>query len=338
MLLHWSEAMNGPYLDFEKPVLELEAQLEELRLRAGRGDAGGEAVRKLRKKLQKVRRDTFAALTPWQRTLLARHPARPYFLDLAGHLFEEMVEIHGDRLFRDDPSIVAFLATFEGQPVVAVGHQKGRNVKENLHRNFGMPHPEGYRKALRAMELAAKFGKPVLTFIDTPGAYPGLGAEERGQSEAIARNLYEMARLPVPLVTTVIGEGGSGGALAIGVGDRVLMLENSIYSVISPEACAAILWRNDRSRAPDAAEALKLTAQKALEFGLIDEVVQEPPGGIHRDTALGANILRRAIRRHLAELQGKETVELVEERGRKYRAMGDYTEKAPPPKEDKPPA
>jgi len=327
--------MSSAYLDFEKPVLELETQLEQLQLRARRDEASREAMRKVRKKLQKVRRDTFDALTPWQRTLLARHPARPYFLDLVEQMFEQVTEIHGDRAFRDDPAIVTFLATFEGQSVVAIGQQKGRNVKDNIHRNFGMPHPEGYRKALRAMKLAEKFGKPVLTFIDTPGAYPGIGAEERGQSEAIARNLYEMVQLRVPVVTTVIGEGGSGGALAIGVGDRVLMLENATYSVISPEACAAILWRNDRSRAPEAADTLKLTAQKAREFGLIDEVVREPPGGIHRNAVLGAHILRRVIRRHLRELCRKETDALVAERAAKYRAMGEFTEILSP--EEKPP-
>ena len=322
--------MTTSFLDFEKPVLELETQLEEMRHLVRRDESKRDAMRKLRKKLQKVRRETFSNLTPWQRTLLARHPARPYFLDLAEHLFEEAVEIHGDRSYRDDPSVVALLARFEGTSVVAVGHQKGRNVKDNIHRNFGMPHPEGYRKALRAMKLAEKFSKPVLTFIDTPGAYPGIGAEERGQSEAIARNLFEMARLRTPVITAVIGEGGSGGALAIGVGDRVLMLENSIYSVISPEACAAILWRNDRSRAADAADALKLTAQSAKESGLIDEVVQEPAGGIHRNPAMGAGILRRVIRRHLRELRGKDTGTLLRERSAKYRAMGAFEEKVPP--------
>jgi len=328
--------MSTSFLDFEQPVLELETQLEDMRQLVRRDESKRDAMRKLRKKVQKVRRETFRSLTPWQRTLLARHPARPYFLDLAEHLFEEATEIHGDRSFRDDPSVVALLAVFEGTSVVAVGHQKGRNVKDNIHRNFGMPHPEGYRKALRAMKLAEKFRKPVLTFIDTPGAYPGIGAEERGQSEAIARNLFEMAQLRTPIVSTVIGEGGSGGALAIGVGDRVLMLENSIYSVISPEACAAILWRNDRSRAADAADALKLTAQVAKKSALIDEVVQEPPGGIHRNPAMGANILRRVIRRHLGELREKETDALVRERGAKYRAMGAFEEKAAPPGDQSP--
>jgi acetyl-CoA carboxylase carboxyl transferase subunit alpha len=248
-------------------------------------------------------------------------------------MFEETTEIHGDRAFRDDPSIVILLARFEGSSVVAVGHQKGRNVKDNIFRNFGMPHPEGYRKALRAMKLAEKFGKPVLTCIDTPGAYPGIGAEERGQSEAIARNIYEMSRLRVPVITTVIGEGGSGGALAIGVADRVLMLENSVYSVISPEACAAILWRNDKSRAPEAADTLKIAAQEALRFKLIDEVVQEPPGGIHRDRIMGANVLRRVIRRHLRELTGRPLDDLLSARLEKFRSMGEFDQPPEPVKE-----
>lgn len=327
--------MNISSLDFEKPVLDLETQLEELQLLVREKRASRDAVRKLRKKLQKVRRDTFADLSPWQRTLLARHPDRPYFLDLAGHIFEEAIEVHGDRAFRDDPSIVTLLARFEGQSVFAIGHQKGRNVKDNIHRNFGMPHPEGYRKALRIMKMAEKFGKPVLSFIDTPGAHPGIGAEKRGQSEAIARNLYEMSRLRVPIIATVIGEGGSGGALAIGVADRVLMFENAVYSVISPEACAAILWRNDRSRAPDAADALRLTAQYARRFSLIDEVVREPIGGIHRNPAHGANVLRRVIRRHLRELVSMDGEERVEARHRKFRNMGEFAEEELP--EEKPP-
>jgi len=327
--------MSETILDFEKPLLKLEARLEELRLQGTGEKSQREAIRKLRKKLQKLRHETFSNLTPWQRTLLARHPDRPYFLDLAELMFEEATEIHGDRAYRDDPSIVILLARFEGRSVVAVGHQKGRNVKDNIHRNFGMPHPEGYRKALRAMKLAEKFRKPVVTFIDTPGAYPGIGAEERGQSEAIARNIYEMSKLRVPVITTVIGEGGSGGALAIGVADRVLMLENSVYSVISPEACAAILWRNDRSRAPEAADRLKIAAPEALRFKLIDEVVQEPPGGIHRDRIMGANVLRRVIRRHLRELEGMETDDLLSKRLEKYRSMGEFDE-APEPVGDTP--
>jgi acetyl-CoA carboxylase carboxyl transferase subunit alpha len=324
--------MSETILDFEKPVLQLEAGLEELKLQGSADKSRRGAIRKLRKKLQKLRHETFSNLTPWQRTLLARHPDRPYFLDLAGLMFEEATEIHGDRAFRDDPSIVILLARFEGSSVVAVGHQKGRNVKDNIYRNFGMPHPEGYRKALRAMKLAEKFGKPVLTFIDTPGAYPGIAAEERGQSAAIARNIYEMSRLRVPVITTVIGEGGSGGALAIGVADRVLMLENSVYSVISPEACAAILWRNDRSRAPEAADTLKIAAQEALRFKLVDEVVQEPPGGIHRDRVMGANVLRRVIRRHLRELTGQPLEDVLSARLEKYRSMGEFDQNPEPEK------
>lgn len=322
--------MSETILDFEKPVLKLEAKLEELRLQGTEEKSQREAVRKLKKKLQRLRHETFTKLTPWQRTLLARHPDRPYFLDLAELMFEEATEIHGDRAYRDDPSIVALLARFEGRSVVAVGQQKGRNVKDNIRRNFGMPHPEGYRKALRAMKIAEKFGKPVITFIDTPGAYPGIGAEERGQSEAIARNIYEMSRLQVPIVSTVIGEGGSGGALAIGVADRVLMLENSVYSVITPEACAAILWRNDRSRAPEAAEMLKLSAPAALGFKLIDEMVHEPPGGIHRDPIMGANVLRRVLRRHLRQLEEMDTDTLLSRRVEKYRAMGEFSETSAP--------
>jgi acetyl-CoA carboxylase carboxyl transferase subunit alpha len=322
--------MSETILEFEKPILKLEAKLEALRLQGMEDKSQREAVRKLRKKLQKLRHETFSGLTPWQRTLLARHPDRPYFLDLAELIFEEVTEIHGDRSYRDDPAVIILLARFEGRSVVAVGHQKGRNVKDNIYRNFGMPHPEGYRKALRAMKLAEKFGKPVVTFIDTPGAYPGIGAEERGQSEAIARNIYEMSRLRVPVISTVIGEGGSGGALAIGVGDRVLMFENSVYSVISPEACAAILWRNDRSRAPEAADTLKLTASEALRFKLIDEVVQEPSGGIHRDRIMGANVLRRVIRRHLQELMETGTDDLLSRRLEKYRSMGEFSETVGP--------
>jgi len=283
-------------------------------------------VAKLRRKIRRLRHDIFAKLTPWQRTQIARHPARPYFLDFAKLMFEDTIEIHGDRTYADDQSIVTLLARFEGRSVVAIGHQKGRNVKENILRNFGMPNPEGYRKALRAMRLAEKFGKPVLTFIDTPGAYPGIGAEERGQSEAIARNIQDMSQLRIPVVCTVIGEGGSGGALAIGVGNRVQMLQNAVYSVISPEACAAILWRDDRSRAPEAAGTLKMSAGDALGFGLIDEIVREPLGGAHRDHRWAANLLRRNLRRNLAELAGLSGDELVRQREDKFRNMGRFTE------------
>jgi len=317
--------MHGA-LDFEKPLLEAEGKLEELFAEAGGRFVSLEEVAKLRRKIRRLRHDIFSRLTPWQRTQIARHPARPYFLDLAKLMFDDAIEIHGDRAFADDASIVTLLARFEGRSVVAIGHQKGRNVKENIARNFGMPNPEGYRKALRALRLADKFGKPVLTFIDTPGAYPGIGAEERGQSEAIARSIQEMSQLGVPVVCTVVGEGGSGGALAIGVGNRVLMLENAIYSVISPEACAAILWRDDRSRAPEAAETLKMSARDALGFGLIDEIVREPLGAAHRNPRWAANLLRRALRRNLADLAGLSRGELVRLREEKFRNMGRFTE------------
>jgi acetyl-CoA carboxylase carboxyl transferase subunit alpha len=318
--------MNVVALDFEKPLLEAEGRLEELLTRDKGEYVSLEEVKKLRRKIRHLRHGIFSKLTAWQRTQIARHPQRPYFLDLARLMFEDVVEIHGDRTFADDQSIVTLLARFEGRSVVAVGHQKGRNVKENILRNFGMPQPEGYRKAMRAMRLAEKFGKPILTFIDTPGAYPGIGAEERGQSEAIARSIYDMSELAVPVICSVVGEGGSGGALAIGVGNRVLMLENSVYSVISPEACAAILWRDDRKRAPEAAETLKIQAPDALRFGLIDEVVREPLGGAHRSHAWAANLLRRAIRRHLRELSALGPDELVAQRHAKFRAMGRFHE------------
>jgi acetyl-CoA carboxylase carboxyl transferase subunit alpha len=313
-------------LDFEKPLLEAEANLETLFADAHGRFVSLEEVAKLRRKIRRQRHDIFAKLTPWQRTQIARHPARPYFLDFAKLMFEDVTEIHGDRTFADDQSIVTLLARLEGRSVVAIGHQKGRNVKENILRNFGMPHPEGYRKALRAMKLAEKFGKPVLTFIDTPGAYPGIGAEERGQSEAIARNIQDMSQLTVPVICTVIGEGGSGGALAIGVGNRVQMLQNAIYSVISPEACAAILWRDDRSRAPEAAETLKMSAGDALGFGLIDEIVREPLGGAHRNHRWAANLLRRSLRRSLADLSQLSGEELVRQREDKFRNMGRFSE------------
>ncbi len=309
-------------LEFEKPIVELENKLAELER-----DGGDQAeLERLRRKLAKTRETIYANLTPWHRTLIARHPNRPYFLDLMPLLMDDFLEIHGDRLFGDDQALVAGLGVFEGRGVVVVGHQKGRNIKENLSRNFGMPHPEGYRKALRAMKLAEKFGKPVLAFIDTPGAYPGIGAEERGQAEAIARNIYEMARLRTPVVSVVIGEGGSGGALAIGVADRVLMMENAWYSVISPEACAAILWRDDKSKIPEAAEALRLDAKSALEMGIIDGIVPEPEGGAHRDVQGAAARLKESLSGALAALAGRAPGDLVAERYEKFRRMGRVVE------------
>jgi acetyl-CoA carboxylase carboxyl transferase subunit alpha len=269
--------------------------------------------------------DAAPTRTRMERVLLARHQERPFTLDYVRMLFDDWVELHGDRKFRDDPSIVGGWASLADRSVMVIGHQKGRDMKENLHRNFGSPHPEGYRKAERLMHLAAKFRRPVMTFVDTQGAYPGIGAEERGQAEAIARNLLVMAGLPVPIITTIIGEGGSGGALGIAVADRVLMLENSIYSVISPEGCAAILWRS-RDRAEDAAEAMKLTAPDLAEFGIVDEVVPEPPGGAHLDADAAAVALGEALGRHLEEIADVEPRELVARRREKYYAMGRWDE------------
>src|SRR5262249_41338789 len=267
----------------------------------------------------------YTRLTAWQRAQIARHPRRPRTLDLVGMLFEDWVELHGDRLYGDDRAVVGGLARFEGAPVVVIGHQKGRDTRENIARNFGMPHPEGYRKALRLMQLAAKFRVPVVTFIDTPGAYPGLGAEERGQAGAIARNLYEMASLPTAILSVVTGEGGSGGALAVAVGNRVLMLEYAIYSVISPEGCAAILW-GDAQKAPDAAGLMRVTAPDLLRLGVIDAIVPEPIGGAHRDWEAAASSLRAALRDQLAELRKKSARQLVEERYARFRRIGVFEE------------
>lgn len=267
--------------------------------------------------------ETQAQSEAWRRVQLARHPKRPHCLDYVGRLFTDFHEIHGDRTFADDPAIVCGFAFFEGAPVMIVGEQKGRDTKQKLLRNFGMPKPEGYRKALRVMQIAAKFGRPVITFLDTPGAYPGIDAEERGQAEAIARNLREMSRLASPVVCVCIGEGGSGGALALGIGNRVAMLENAVYSVISPESCAAIIWR-DSSKAELAAAALRLTAQDLLAFGLIDEIVPEPPGGAHEDPEAAAELLRANLRRVLQELTGLSASELLQHRYAKFRKMGNF--------------
>jgi acetyl-CoA carboxylase carboxyl transferase subunit alpha len=307
-------------LDFEKPIVELERKIDELKQLQVESDFSAE-IQKLEKKARHLQEKVFAELTPWQKVQLSRHPGRPYMLDYVQLLFEDFVELHGDRNFADDESVVGGLARFEGRPVVVIGHQKGRNTKENLRRNFGMPRPEGYRKALRLMRLADRFRRPVLTFIDTPGAYPGIGAEERGQAEAIAKNLQVMSTLEVPILATVIGEGGSGGALAIGVADRILMLEYSIYSVISPEPCSSILWR-DPSHAAEAAQALKLTAPDIARLGIADEVVPEPPGGAHRDFAAAAANLRPVLARELQALERLPVHELVAERYLKFRRMG----------------
>ena len=315
-------------LDFEQPLLELETRLATLQAQED-SPRLREEIAKLEERLERQRQKTYASLTAWQRTQLARHPKRPHARDYIRVLFDDFIELHGDRLYGDDATIVSGLARFEGQGVVVIGHQKGRDTREKIARNFGMPHPEGYRKALRLMQLAEKFGKPVLTFIDTPGAYPGLGAEERGQAEAIARNLREMAGLRTPIVAVVTGEGGSGGALAIGMGNRVLMLEYAIYSVISPEGCAAILW-GDAARAPDAAESMKITAPDLVRLGVIDAIVPEPVGGAHRDWDGAAAHLRAALRSHLGDLASKSGDALVAERYEKFRRMGAFEEASRP--------
>jgi acetyl-CoA carboxylase carboxyl transferase subunit alpha len=311
-------------LEFEKPLLELENRIAELRASEEPREARDE-IAKLEERLARQQQRVYSGLTAWQRAQIARHPKRPHTLDLINLLLEDWVELHGDRVFGDDKAIVGGLATFDGEPVVLIGHQKGRDTRENIARNFGMPHPEGYRKALRLMQFAAKFGKPIITFIDTPGAYPGLGAEERGQAEAIARNLREMAGRPTPVICVVTGEGGSGGALAIGVGNRVLMLEYAIYSVISPEGCAAILW-GDAAKAPEAAELMRVTAPDLLKLGVIDAIVPEPVGGAHRNWEATAASLRAALRDQLWQLKSKSEAELIEERHEKFRRIGVFEE------------
>ncbi len=313
--------------DFEKPVVELEKKIMEME-EYGRetGIDLSEDIKRLTRKAEALRKEVYSKLTPWQRVQLARHPDRPYTLDYINRMFSDFIELHGDRYFADDPAMVAGIGKFDKYRVAVVGHQKGRDVKENLYRNFGMPHPEGYRKALRIMRLAAKYNLPVLSFLDTPGAYPGIGAEERGQAEAIARNLFEMSHLPVPIIITIIGEGASGGALGIGVGDVILMMENCWYSVISPEGCAAILWR-DNSKASLAAEAMKLTAPDLLKLKIIDKIIQEPPGGAHWDHDKAANILKQAIKEELDRLVKIDPTELVKRRVEKFSKMGYWIEK-----------
>jgi acetyl-CoA carboxylase carboxyl transferase subunit alpha len=311
-------------MQFEKSIHELEQQIERLQeLAEERGLDAGAEIQDLERKLDTLKRDTYDRLTPVDRVQIARHPRRPFTLDYIERIFTDFIELHGDRAFRDDEAIVGGWARLRGESVMVVGQQKGRDMKENLRRNFGMPHPEGYRKALRLMRLAEKFGRPVITLIDTPGAYPGIGAEERGQAEAIARNLMVMARLRVPIVSAVIGEGGSGGALALGVADRVLMFSNSIYSVISPEGCAAILWKTPDAR-DQAAAALKLTAADLQELGVIDGVVPEPLGGAHAEWDEAAARLEDALAAALAELRGLPPEELLLRRGEKYERMGAW--------------
>ena len=309
------------HLDFEKPLVDLKLKIRELReYSTDNVDFSGE-IAKLEKKAEKLRNDIFSNLNRWQRTQLARHQNRPYTLDYIDMIFTDWFEVHGDRNFRDDPALVCGFARFNGEPCAVIGHQKGRGTKEKVYRNFGMPNPEGYRKAIRVMQMAEQFGLPIFTFIDTPGAFPGIGAEERGQAEAIARNLREMAALKVPVIVTVTGEGGSGGALALAVGNKVMMMEYSVYAVISPEGCAAILW-NDGAKGPQAAEALKLTAKDVNELGcVIDDVIPEPAGGAHNDPQLAAANMKEYLQKHLDELNKLSDDELVEQRYQKFRAM-----------------
>ena len=315
-------------LDFEQPLIDLETRITALEEGEDPAQAREEIAR-LEERLARLRQRTYASLTAWQRTQIARHPKRPHTRDFCRLLFDDFVELHGDRLYGDDAAIVGGLARFEGYGVVVIGHQKGRDTREKIARNFGMQHPEGYRKALRFMQLAERFGKPVITFIDTPGAFPGIAAEERGQAEAIARNLRAMAALRTPLVAIVTGEGGSGGALAIGMGNRVLMLQYAVYSVISPEGCAAILW-GDAAKAPEAADLMRITAPDLLRLGVIDGIVEEPVGGAHRDWDATAATLRGVLRNVLADLRTKPLDAVVAERHEKFRRMGVFEEAAVP--------
>ncbi|MDA9993960.1 acetyl-CoA carboxylase carboxyltransferase subunit alpha [Burkholderiales bacterium] len=318
--------MKTTFLDFEQPVAELESKIEDLRFVQDDSAVDiSEEIRRLRKKSDSVTKEIYAKLSAWQISQVARHPQRPYTMDYIESLFSGFEEIHGDRLFADDPSVIGGIARFNDSSVVVIGHQKGRDTKEKLYRNFGMPKPEGYRKALRLMELAEKFKMPVFTFVDTPGAYPGVGAEERGQSEAIGRNLYAMARLRVPIVTTIVGEGGSGGALAIAVGDIVQSLQYSIYSVISPEGCASILWKS-AEKASVAAEALGITASRLKTLGLIDKIVSEPLGGAHRDQAAMCQTLKKSLEDSLASIIDLSPDKLVEKRLARIMSYGKFVE------------
>ena len=322
-------ALKTTFLEFEQPVASLEEKIEELRF--AQDDSAvdiSEEIGRLQKKSDTLTKDLYAKLTPWQVALVARHPQRPYTLDYVRDCFTDFHELHGDRSFSDDLSIVGGMARFNGQACMVIGHQKGRDTKERAARNFGMPKPEGYRKALRLMKLAEKFGLPVFTFVDTPGAYPGIDAEERGQSEAIGHNLYAMAELKVPIIATVIGEGGSGGALAIAMGDQVLMLQYSTYSVISPEGCASILWKN-ADKASEAAEIMGITAHRLKALGLIDKIVAEPVGGAHRDPTQMAQLLKRALADSLRQFQGVRTADLLTQRYARLAAYGKFKEIAP---------
>jgi acetyl-CoA carboxylase carboxyl transferase subunit alpha len=316
------ESGKGVTTERQREIDRLEKDVEELRRLAGDAEAEKELER-VRQQVRELRREFYSHLGPWQRAQIARHPQRPYTLDYVGFLFTDFIELHGDRGYGDDKALIAGLAKFHGRPIAVVGHQKGRDMKQRLLRNFGQPKPEGYRKALRVMQLAAKFGRPILSFVDTQGAYPGIDAEERGQAEAIARNLREMARLPVPIIVTVTGEGGSGGALAIAVGDKVNILENSFYSVISPEGCAAIMWR-DAAKAETAAEALKITAKDLKGLGIVDEIVPEPEGGAHVEPEATARIIDEVLDRQLVVLAQQSTKALLDSRYEKFRKMGQF--------------
>lgn len=311
--------MNGIWLDFERPIIELEKKIEELKGLKG----VDEEVRRLKAQAEKLKKSVYSNLTRWQRVQLARHPRRPYPLDIIKLIKAEFVELHGDRRFADDHAIVAGIAVIEGQRMAIVAHQKGRDTKEKIKRNFGMPHPEGYRKAMRIMKIAAKFNMPVVTMVDTPGAYPGVGAEERGQAEAIASNLFECSTLPTPILVIILGEGGSGGALAIALGDRILMMENAVYSVITPEGCASILWR-DAAKNREAAESLRMTAQDMQQMHIVDGIIPEPLGGAHMDYATTAANIKSAILKNLDDLSHLPISELLDARVEKYREMGIY--------------
>lgn len=320
--------MNPNYLDFEQPIAELEAKIEELRFVGDDSEINiGDEISKLEEKSRSLTKTIFGKLDSWQTSKVARHPMRPYTLDYMDRIFTDFQELHGDRAFADDAAMIGGLARLDGMPVMVIGHQKGRDTKENILRNFGMPGPEGYRKALRLMKLAERFRIPVITFIDTPGAYPGIGAEERNQSEAIAKNLFEMAQLQTPIVCTVIGEGGSGGALAIGVGDRVMMLEYSTYSVISPEGCASILWKS-ADKASDAAEAMGITAKKLKEVGLIDHIIREPLGSAHRDVDETARNIKQALIDSLEKFEKMGLEQLLEERYKRLTSYGELLEES----------
>ncbi len=308
-------------LDFERPILELERKIQELK----QITSDKEVIKRLEAELEKKKIEIYQNITSWQRVQIARHPKRPYTLDYIKMFMTDFYELHGDRLFSDDKAMISGLAKLDGQKILVIGHQKGRDTKENLYRNFGCAHPEGYRKALRLMQLAQLVNIPVVVLVDTPGAYPGIGAEERGQAQAIALNLREMVTISVPIVVTVIGEGGSGGALGVGIGDRVCVMENAYYSVISPEGCAAILWK-DSAKAPIAAEALKLTAGELLSFGIIDDIVSEPQGGAHRDPEKAGRNLKEAIKKHLKELKDIPKDKLLSQRYQKFRKIGVFTQ------------